>query len=49
MAATEAPVEMLRLEGVVKRYGGFTAVAGLDRGWVNRCVNGSGCDLPLIG
>ena len=18
-------------------------------GWVNRCVNGSGCDLPLIG
>ena len=19
------------------------------RGWVNRCVNGSGCDLPLIG
>ena len=22
--------EMLRLEGVVKRYGGFTAVAGLD-------------------
>ena len=25
-----ADVEMLRLEGVVKRYGGFTAVAGLD-------------------
>jgi ABC-2 type transport system ATP-binding protein len=24
------PSEMLRLEGVVKRYGGFTAVAGLD-------------------
>ena len=21
----------------------------LGRGWVNRCVNGSGCDLPLIG
>ena len=20
-----------------------------ERGWVNRCVNGSGCDLPLIG
>ena len=20
-----------------------------NRGWVNRCVNGSGCDLPLIG
>ena len=30
LAATEAPGEMLRLEGVVKRYGGFTAVSGLD-------------------
>lgn len=26
----EADGEMLRLEGVVKRYGGFTAVAGID-------------------
>ena len=28
--ASRADDEMLRLEGVVKRYGGFTAVAGLD-------------------
>ena len=27
---SDAVGEMLRLEGVVKRYGGFTAVAGLD-------------------
>ena len=24
-------------------------IADFKRGWVNRCVNGSGCDLPLIG
>ena len=37
---------------VLADIGGIEVVLDVlseDGGWVNRCVNGSGCDLPLIG